>query len=196
MRPPKNSIRLYVLAAIAVLLCLFKACAEEPSPKPEQPLSRVAAWSAVEASIAKTFHVPATGLIYGVYDAFYILPNQDCLDRIEKFRRRLMDGGPFLSEAKDCDDFAREAVYLAKRWSYRYFEGLPATVAFGSAFVYVDGYYSLFSSKLGWVQGYHVLNVYCRNDGQWFWFEPQSGRSEPVESMIYEGIITVFRIEM
>lgn len=194
-----SPLRLYVLALIAALsLFNFRCHADEPDLEPgPKDLSRIASWDEVETSICRTFHVDCTGLIFGVLDALYVLPSQDALNRVEKFRQRYMDGGPFVDEAKDCDDFAREATYLAKRWSYRYFEDLPATLAFGSAFVRIDGEYSLFSQgRHQWMRGYHVLNVYLRNDGKWFFFEPQTGQSEPVESMIYEGVVTVIRVEI
>ena len=186
-----------VFTCLLALLCVLRAWPDEPNPEgPVEAPSRICSWSDMEASIAKTFHVQSRGIqCFGVYDSVYILPSSDAVARMEKFRKRYMDGGPFLDEAKDCDDFAREATYFAKRWSYRHFTGVPATVAFGSAFVKVEGHYPLFSSRT-WYEGYHVLNVYRRNDGQWIFFEPQTGKSEPVESLIYEGVITVLRIEM
>ncbi len=196
MRPPKLFI-VGALAVLSILFVLFRARSDEPSPEPVQSLSKIMDWSSFEESISRTFHVECKGLCFGALDAFYILPNQDALDRVEKFRRRFCDGGPYLDEAKDCDDFAREATYLAKRWSYRYFDGVPASLAYGSAFVRVNGPYALFSkSRYQWFTGYHVINVYLRNDGQWFFFEPQSGLSEPVESMLYEGAVEVLRLDI
>jgi len=187
------------LALASIIFVLFRAKSEEPPPgtfEPKPDLAILTDWADMEASMRETFHVETHGLVYGVLDGLYILPTQDQLDRIEKFRRRMADGGKFMDEAKDCDDFAREATYLAKRWSYRYFETVPASVAYGSVYVRVNGYYSLMSGGTGWYEGYHVLNVYRRNDGQWFFFEPQTGKSEPVESMIYEGVLTVVRVEI
>jgi hypothetical protein len=63
------------------------------------------------------------------------------------------------------------------------------------AFVKLDGPYPL-SAGEPYAQGYHAINVILRDDGQWFFFEPQNGRLCPVEGSIYEGAIEVLKILM
>lgn len=131
----------------------------------------------------------------GPEDSVYISPTQEDLDDLLSYIRKHRSGLPYLAQAFDCDDFATEAKYWATIWSYHRFSMTRAGLLFGKAYVKLDGDYSLLFPGSGVVTGFHVLNFVVRNDGQVFFFEPQSGRIVSVESFIYEGSVEVLKLE-
>jgi len=135
-------------------------------------------------------------LLFGPEDSLYISPTDEDIEAFLKFYRWRREGLPYVPEANDCDNFAREAKYLADVWAVRYYSRTPAAIAVGMVYVKLDGDVSDISPGQTDVHGYHVLNVIRRSDGQWLFFEPQSGRLVPVESMIYEGGIEVLKVTL
>jgi len=151
--------------------------------------------------ISTQFHLaPITNqledLLFGPEDCLYISPTKDDIEAFLKFYRWRREGLPYLPEGWDCDNFSSEAKYLADVWAVRYYSHTPAAIAVGKAYVKLDGDVSdIFPGAID-VHGYHVLNVIRRSDGQWLFFEPQSGRMVPIESMIYEGGIEVLKVTL
>lgn len=103
---------------------------------------------------------------------------------------------PYMEETWDCDDFANEFAYWARRWVAERTRGESAPPAVGCAYIAIVNNYEIGTRKIVWVKGtiYHVVNVILRDDGQWFFFEPQSGRMIPIEGPIYEGTIQVIKV--
>lgn len=101
---------------------------------------------------------------------------------------------PYIADAWDCDDIAREFHHQARIWGVRLTGGAPIAPAVGMAYVKLCGVYPLFPNHPDATGVYHVLNVILRNDGRWFFYEPQSGLMCPIEGPIYEGTIEVLKI--
>lgn len=191
-----NPRALKAIVCLIFLLLLLRQCAHGETAA-DSP--RIAYYFQVwESAMAKFDLKISTKPLHQPQDYIYILPSKSNLQRIEKHIRQFRDGGKYVQEAYDCDDFAREAHYWAHRWGKNYYAGMPAAVAFGTVYVKLEGHYSLFTGGEGVYLPlmYHALNVYLRNDGSWWWFEPQTGKSEPVESMLFEGVIEVLYLEL
>lgn len=133
----------------------------------------------------------------GPEDSLYVAPTDGDIQSIIEFWRAHQETTKYSPEAWDCDDFAREFLYWSRVWGRRAYDGLPASVLVGAAYVHIDGDYTdLFPrSAHELIEGYHVLNIICRADGQWFWFEPQTGLQVPVESALYEGVIQIMKLQ-
>lgn len=127
--------------------------------------------------------------------AYYSLTKAEIEDLLSfvKARREMI---PYIPDGFDCDDFALEFYYWSRVWSVRHTGAAPIAPAVGIAYVKLDGPYPLFSGE-PFVSGvYHAINVILRNDGQWFFLEPQNGRWCPIDGSIYEGAIEVVKIQI
>lgn len=131
----------------------------------------------------------------GPEDSVYIVPRVDDLERMFRYIAKYWWSEKYVPNARDCDDAAREATYLAKRWSADFYDEIPASVAFGSAYVKLDGVLDGLWNTREIVTGFHVLNFYLDSECNVWFFEPQSARSARAESFIYEGSITVLKLE-
>lgn len=131
----------------------------------------------------------------GPEDSVYVAPTQEDIDDMVSVIRKRREGIPYTGQAFDCDDFATEAKYWATVWSYRRFSGTRAALLFGKAYVKLDGNYDLLFPGSGHVEGYHVLNFFVRDDGQVFYYEPQTGKIASTDSFLYEGSIEVLKLE-
>jgi hypothetical protein len=168
----------------------------------ELPL--VLGWSTLEKEIAISLHwqrpqTDEANILLGTEDAVYIAPTADDIQQLLWFYRWRREGLGYIDEAWDCDNFAREFKYWADVWSVRYYSRSPAAIAVGVAYVCISGDITdLFPRSRHRLQApaYHCLNVILRADGQWLWFEPQTGQLVNVESMLYEGTISVFKIQL
>ncbi len=152
-------------------------------------------WDSVEKTFLVTMDLTTA---HCPLDWLYVLPTAKQVDQIEANRQRFAEGGPGNENSKDCDDFAREATYWAKRWGHTNYVGLPATVTYGTAYIRLVGRYPLGTNmdRSPAQPSYHAINIYRRSDGIWFFFEPQNGRSEQALSLIYEGVVEVVRVEI
>lgn len=131
----------------------------------------------------------------GPMDSYYFAPTQSEIDEMLAFIKARREPFPYIPEAWDCDSFAFEAYHWANVWGVRHTAGRRGAPTMAVAFVKLDGPYPL-SAGEPYAQGYHAINVILRDDGQWFFFEPQNGRLCPVEGSIYEGAIEVLKILM
>ena len=135
----------------------------------------------------------------GPEDGRYYSPTQAQIDDLLKFfhhRRELLQ---YTRDAWDCDDMAREFLLLSRVWSAREFPGLPLAPIVGSVYVIVDGPYELFPRPDGrpaFGTFAHVLNCIRRDDGQWFFFEPQSELMIPIDGPLYEGSMEIIKIQI
>lgn len=132
----------------------------------------------------------------GPEDDLYFSLSQGQIDDLLRFytdRRELLS---YVEEAWDCDDMAREFLHLSRVWNRRRFGGIPRVPAVGSAYVRLQGPYDLFPhSPVAF--GYHVVNVILRDDGQWLFFEPQTGRVLAIEGPVrYEESIEVLKLQI
>jgi hypothetical protein len=190
------------IVALVFALLLLKSCAlgqGTVKSDPDLQYPRIVSFVEVGESVQETFRVKFDFEQANFpFDALYVLPPTKHLTDVESFRRKLGLGHKWSRDSWDCDDQAREAMYLAKRWSKVNYVGVPATIAYGSAYVRIVGFYPLGNGmdRSPDAPGYHVLNVYLRNDGKWFFLEPQNGRTEEVLSLIYEGGLEVMRVEI
>lgn len=191
-----------IIVALIFALLLLKNCTHGQGTvkaDPQHQYPRVTTFVEVGESVQETFRVEFDfRQAHFPFDALYVLPPAKHLSDIESFRRKFGLGHTWTRDSWDCDDQAREAMYLAKRWSKVNYVGVPATVAYGSAYVRIVGRYPLGKGMDCSPEqpGYHVLNVYLRNDGKWFFLEPQNGRTEEALSLIYEGVLEVMRVEI
>ncbi len=153
----------------------------------------------MEDSICEKLHWKPVDILAGTEDSAYLAPTQEDIDALLKFYRWRREGLGYLSEAWDCDNFAREFKHWADVWSVHYYDRAPVAVAVGMAYVKISGDVSDIFPSVGHKQipiFYHVLNVIRRADGQWLFFEPQTGALVPVESMLYEGSIEVLKVNL
>lgn len=131
------------------------------------------------------------------FDNLYVMPSQADLDDLRKFYDKRRERLPYVTDGYDCDDFSRAFMHWAGVWSQHRYGRPKAGVAVGTAWVILHGNCSdLFPGNNSIITGHHVINVILREDGQWFWFEPQSGALSKVESMLFEDSLTVVRIEL
>lgn len=137
-------------------------------------------------------------LLFGPEDTLYIAPTEHDIKQLLKFYRPRRSGLEYLDQAWDCDNFAREFKYWADVWSTRYYSYTPSALAVGMAYVKLEGDLSdIFPGHHEYSPVvYHVLIVIMRNDGQWLWYEPQSGALVPVESMLYEGSAEIIKVNL
>lgn len=134
----------------------------------------------------------------GPVDNVYFAPTAAQIQDLLTFVKARQEAIPYFPDLWDCDEFALEFHYLARVWAVRYInsheEGLPlAPPAVGIAYVKLNGPYPMFRGE-PYVRAYHAINVILRNDGKWFFIEPQNGKIVPIESSIYEGAIEVVKI--
>lgn len=182
---------------LALLLAAGTLLADDPLP-PEQ-FSPIMTWEeTVELLAHKVNWCPPDPNPYllGPEDGVYMTLSQSEIDDLVKFWAARKETFPWIEEVFDCDDKATEFKYLAACWSVRHWHGeLPGALV-GKAYVKLDGPYSLFSrDDEPWVTGLHVIIFIVRNDGEVFFFEPQTAKIAPVASFIYEGSIEVIRLE-
>lgn len=129
-------------------------------------------------------------------DVDYISPTQTEIDEMVAFAVAHKEFAPYVEEAWDCDNFANEFKYWADVWSLRHFRSRLA-VTVGVAYIQMEGDVSEFipgEDALPLV--YHALIVIRRNDGQWFFYEPQSkgNRFAPIEGLLCAGSVKVLRV--
>lgn len=186
------------LAAIALVL---GALALAPASTNNGPA--VLRSDELEEEIARTLHwgPPPTEeghILLGPEDSVYIAPTQGDIEQMLKFYRARREGIPFLYQGFDCDNFAREFKHWADVWAVRFYSRTPAAVAVGMVYVKLSGDISdIFPGNHRYrATAYHVLGVILRDDGQFFWFEPQSSQLVKVESMLYEGTLEVLKVNL
>jgi hypothetical protein len=132
------------------------------------------------------------------FDAVYLRPTRAQLEELLTFYRLKRDLTQWVEEASDCDDIGREFMHVSHVWLRRTFPELHASIAVGMVYVEIDGDYGpLAPSAAGEdTKGLHVLNLVWLADGSWVFVEPQTGCIAPIESLLYEGVIYVFRVDM
>ena len=130
-------------------------------------------------------------------DAFYYAPDAEGLKDLFRFYAKRREFTNYMVDVWDCDDFAREFTHLSRVWHRLALGKGGAGLTVGTVYVKFDGDVSdLFPGSHALQSDYHVTNVVLASNGRWFWFEPQTGSFKPVESALYEGTITVLRIEL
>lgn len=181
---------------LALLLAAATLWADEPPITPPEPINPATPWFIVWDSMSRRLWPEApdnTEIKNGPLDAYYFTPSQAEIDELLAFIKARKEFFPYIPEAWDCDNFAIEAYYLAQVWAVRHTAGQWGPPTVGIAYVKLDGPYPLWDGEPD-ARGYHAINVILRDDGQWFFFEPQNGRLCPIEGSIYEGAIEVVRI--
>lgn len=137
-----------------------------------------------------------SNLLLGPEDAYYISPTQTQIDSMVAFALAHKEWTPYVSEAWDCDNFAREFKYWADVWALRHFKaevGLTVAVAY----VRLEGDISeIFPGEDAVPLAYHAMITIRRNDGQWFFLEPQNGRIVPVDGLLCLGSVKVLKINL
>jgi hypothetical protein len=182
------------LAALLLITSLTLLGAAENTELP-----RLLNYEGLAAEISEHLHwCMPDDVLSGPEDSIYIAPTAEDIQSLLKFYRWRREGMEYLPEGWDCDNFSREFKHWSDVWGVRYYSHTHAAVAVGMAYVKVDGYIEdIFPRSQGsWVSGYHVLNVILRADGQFLFFEPQTGALVPVESMLYEGSLEVLKINL
>lgn len=148
----------------------------------------------VESMKKLLWHEANEGAKDGPVDGIYFSLTQAEIDDLLSFVKARREMIPYIADAYDCDDFSLEFHYWARVWAVRHTGGAPIAPAVGMAFVKLDGPYPLFRSEPYVIGVYHAINVILRNDGQWFFVEPQNGNLVPIEGSIFEGAIEVVKI--
>lgn len=131
----------------------------------------------------------------GPEDSVYVVPRAEDLERMFRYIAKYRWSPDYVGNARDCDDAAREATYLAKRWGADFYDEFPFSVAFGSAYVKLDGVLDGLWDTREIIHGYHVLNFYLDSECVVWFFEPQSARRAKADSFIYEGSIEILKLE-
>lgn len=152
----------------------------------------------VDWSLAHTFSSLNRVFPDTSFDSYYLRPTREQLEEIIKFYQLSRDLPEWFEDASDCDDIGREFMHSSHVWLRRTFPRLPASIAVGMVYVEIDGDYSALAPNSAGedVRALHVLNLVWLADDSFVFVEPQTGCIAPVESLIYEGIIYVFRVDM
>lgn len=172
-----------------------------PPPPIEEDNARLALFAdemaaSVQALLWVNFPSPGhedVNISVGPEDSAYVLPSLQEFEQMIQFWKKYRQGMRYMENAWDCEDFAREFHSLAHAWGRRHYLGFPASVAVGTAMVHLRGDYPLFPGARD-VEAYHVINVILLDNGQWLFFEPQTGMFCPIEAPVYEGVIRVMKI--
>lgn len=192
----KTSYLCPLLFLLAFVLAPFANIKSSNTPTKPEPLVLVPG-IAISYSLREATGWFSSDVSRRPLDLLYAMPSNTDIGHIIKFCRDHRERTTVISEAWDCDDFAREFAYLARVWSVREFPDAPFSISVGIAFLKMDGDVSdIFPRRHDWVTGYHATNIILRDDGQWFFYEPQSGALCPIESMLLEGSVTILRIEI
>jgi len=135
--------------------------------------------------------------LLGPEDSFYISPTQAEIDEMVAFAVAHKEWTPYVEEAWDCDNFAREFKHWADVWALRHFQARIA-VAVAVAYVQLEGDISeLYPGEDAIPLVYHAMIVIRRSDGQWFFLEPQSkGRMVPVDGLLCMGSLKVVKVNL
>jgi len=190
---------------LALLLAAGTLLADDPPspilcnvPRAPQDSPLYMTWEEAESLLGKKVNwcpPDPNPYLLGPEDGTYMTLTQAEIEDLVKFWAARKEMFPWIEEVFDCDDKATEFKYLASCWSVRHWHGeLPGALV-GKAYVKLDGPYSLFRDDEPWVTGLHVIIFIVRNDGEVFFFEPQTAKFAPVASFIYEGSIEVIRLE-
>lgn len=146
-------------------------------------------WCPVEKTPMELSHLPL--------DAVYIVPSSADIADLVKFYKKRREFTSFTKDGWDCDNFAREFMHYASVWSRNRYGNAPAAIAVATVWVKCNGDISdIFPGSHDLRHEYHVTNLILREDGQWFWFEPQTLTLTPVESALYEDTLQIIRIEL
>lgn len=140
-------------------------------------------------SVTECLHWRMPDGVLGFEDAYYISPTQDELEAMVAFAMSSKEQTPYVSESWDCDNYAREAKHWMDVWALRNYRHSRTALAAAVAYVRI-------SDELGFLLGYHAMNVIRRNDGQWFFLEPQNGKLTPVENLLEDGTLVILKINL
>lgn len=184
---------------LALTLTARLESTEEPVDPPV-----VIGYETLEASIVCSLHGPAPGvgekaLILGAEDSRYFCPTDSEITELLAFYNWRREDLRYISEAWDCDNMAREFKHWADVWAVHHYRHSAVAVAVGMVYVRLEGDVSDLFPSAGHElisTAYHVLGAILREDGQWLFFEPQTGRLVPVEGPLYEGSVTVLKINL
>lgn len=135
-------------------------------------------------------------VLQGPEDGLYFALSQAQIDDLVRFHYDRREAFPYVVDAWDCDDMAREFLHLSRVWNIRRNGVLRCAPAVGAAYVRLQGPYDLVDGS-PFARAYHVINVILRDDGQWFFFEPQSAKLLPIEGpVLYEQSIEVMKVQI
>lgn len=167
---------------------------EEPRPLESFP------WHSLEVWVSMTtllWPEAEWGIKSGPMDALYTPLTQSEINELIAYWRANKQPFLYVDDVWDCDDFALDMFFLSRVWSMKRTQGQSPMPAVGMAFVKITGCYELMRER-HFIPGtaYHVINVILREDGQWFFFEPQSGKLMPIESHLYEGSVEAVKIHI
>lgn len=191
------------LIKIALALALVTLGVHSCSAKSKVDPSKVCAVTSIPISVSlcqkfnwcPMFEVPRNASHHAL-DAIYIVPSSSDIVDLVKFFKKRKEFVSFTRDGWDCDNFAREFMHYASVWSRNHYGNAPAAIAVATVWVKCNGDVSdIFPGDHSLRHEYHVTNLILREDGQWFWFEPQSLALTPVESALYEDTLQVIRIE-
>lgn len=136
-------------------------------------------------------------LLLGPEDSYYISPTQSQIDEMVAFAMSHKEWTPYISQAWDCDNFAREFKYWADVWALRHLGEFEAGLTVAVAYVRLEGDLSeIFPGEVDVPLVYHAMITIRRTDGQWFFLEPQNGRMAPVDGLLCLGSIKVLKINL
>lgn len=187
-------------ASLLLALTLLSALADTTSPTLDR--ATIIEWRDLEDSIEQCLEwkVPRddseTDLLLGTEDSLYVSPTQAQIEEMVTFVLAHKEPTPYVDEAWDCDNFAREFKYWADIWALRYFRA-RAAVTVAVAYVRIEGDISeIFPGEDNVPLVYHAMITIRRTDGQWFFLEPQNGRLVPVDGLLCLGSIKVLKINL
>lgn len=177
------------LLIFLLTLPLLAGCVSSRSARPTTETAIVESWATVGGSLAMSAR-----LNLDTVDQQYLSLTEsqikDMMAYCARNRTRL-----YLDEAFDCDDIAREYRVLAERWMLMRFGNPPppASLAMAQLFVEVEGYVD---GVFTYPHALHVVIAVRRVDGVWFVIEPGVDKRGELLRAIYEGTISVFRVEI
>lgn len=144
-------------------------------------------------------HADERAILLGTEDNLYLAPTQSEIKELIAFYEWRREDSEYVTDAWDCDNAAREFKHWADVWALHRYKHSAAAIAVGMVYVRAEGDISDIFPQGGHgyhPRSYHVLGAILREDLQWFFFEPSTRILVPVESLIYEGSLTVLKINL
>ena len=189
-----------IAASLLLALTLLSLRADDQTANPDR--ATIILWHELAAAVEDCllWHMPnedaESSLLLGPEDEFYLSPTQTQIDAMVAFALAHQEWTPYVEEAWDCDNWAREFKYWADVWSLRHLRA-RAGLTVAVAYVRLEGDISeLFPGEYDVPLVYHAMITIRRNDGQWFFLEPQNGCVVPVDGLLCLGSVKVLKINL
>jgi hypothetical protein len=163
---------------------------------PERDLPALITSTIISREIYGEFKFPQAPDSPGAIDHMAFSPTEAQWIKMSKWvkARSHCKDKDYINEAWDCDDMAREWVYLTHRWAVENFtktDPFPISTYAVSVIVH-DGFGGLELSR----STHHMMGLIRMSNGVWFFFDPQNDLRVPViQSVFGEGNVEIKKVQ-